>query len=465
MISGQHVTTPLLTAGAGLLLAVFYSASPLTVCVLLLSVIFCRYAGRGVPEPERRALLVILVAAMSARLLYVAAIFLAGIPHHNDLSVGALSGDESYYLSRALRARDIALGIATTKYDYFVATDEYGRTSYLGLLTAVQVLFGPTPYSMRLLNALFFVTGATLLFRIARTAFGSIPAFVGLTTLLFVPSLFVASVSLLKESLYFLVSSFLLTCAIGAARAETLRRFAITAATAAACLWVLNDLRRGALVLAVAGLGLGFALRVVAAKRWRVITAGAVLAVGLAAIVWVPRVNARLVDGLTSAAKTHAGNVFTVGHAYKLMDDGFYMNPENSSVWDVKLTEPQAFRFAVRAAASFLLTPLPWQMRSTGELAFMPEHLLWYVVLVFLPAGIAAGWKRDALVTALLIGYVVPTAAALALTNGNVGTLLRLRGLVTPYLLWLSALGIIAAANHLAAGTTMRALYGERPAL
>jgi hypothetical protein len=459
------VNTPLLTAGAGLLLAVFYSASPLTVCVVLLAVMFCRYAGHGVPEPERRALLVILVAALSARLLYVAAIFLAGIPHHNDLSVGALSGDESYYLSRALRARDIALGVAATKYDYFVATDEYGRTSYLGLLTAIQVLFGPTPYSMRLLNALFFVTGATILFHIARKAFGSIPAFVGLTTLLFVPSLFVASVSLLKESLYFLIASLLLACAIGAARAETVRRFAFAAASSAACLWLLNDLRRGALVLAVAGLVLGFALRIVAAKPWRVLAAGVVVAAGLAAIIWVPSANARVLDGLTSAAKTHAGNVFTVGHAYKLMDDGFYMNPENASVWDVKLTEPQAFRFAVRAAASFLLTPLPWQMRSTGELAFMPEHLLWYAVLAFLPAGIAAGWKRDALVTALLVGYVVPTAAALALTNGNVGTLLRLRGLVTPYLVWLSALGIVAAANHLVAGTAMRAPYGERPAL
>ena len=42
---------------------------------------------------------------------------------------------------------------------------------------------------------------------------------------------------------------------------------------------------------------------------------------------------------------------------------------------------------------------------------------------------------------ALLVAF---TAAVLALTTGNVGTLLRLRGLVTPYLIWLSALGLCA---------------------
>lgn len=69
------------------------------------------------------------------------------------------------------------LGFTDGKYDYFVTTDEYGRTSYLWLLTR------PTPYSMRLVNALPFVGGATVLFGIARRAFGAIPAFVGLAVL------------------------------------------------------------------------------------------------------------------------------------------------------------------------------------------------------------------------------------------------------------------------------------------
>jgi hypothetical protein len=51
----------------------------------------------------------------------------------------------------------------------------------------------------------------------------------------------------------------------------------------------------------------------------------------------------------------------------------------------------------------------------------------------------------------LLAGYMLPTAAAIALTNGNVGTLLRLRGIVVPYVVWLSAVGFFAALQSVAA--------------
>ena len=45
-------------------------------------------------------------------------------------------------------------------------SDEYGRTSYLQLLTVLQTLFGPAPYGMRAVNAVLFVPAAYLLFRL-----------------------------------------------------------------------------------------------------------------------------------------------------------------------------------------------------------------------------------------------------------------------------------------------------------
>ena len=101
---------------------------------------------------------------------------------------GMLSGDEAYGLSRALRARDVMTGAPVGPYDYFVASDEYGRNSYITLLTGIQILFGPTPYSMRLLNTLLFLVAGILLFRLSRSAFGSLPAFLGLTVFLFLPN-------------------------------------------------------------------------------------------------------------------------------------------------------------------------------------------------------------------------------------------------------------------------------------
>ena len=118
------------------------------------------------------------------------------------------------------------------------------------------------------------------------------------------------------------------------------------------------------------------------------------------------------------------------------------------------LDAAEAARYVIRAAVSFVTVPWPWQLASTRELSYLPEQMLWYAIVVLLPIGLVAGWRRDPIVTSLLAGYTLPTAAALALTNGNVGTLLRLRGIIIPYLIWLSAVGFCAALQRIAASST-----------
>jgi hypothetical protein len=58
---------------------------------------------------------------------------------------------------------------------------------------------------------------------------------------------------------------------------------------------------------------------------------------------------------------------------------------------------------------------------------------------------------------------VLTMAGALALTNGNVGTLVRLRGLVTPFLAWLSALGGAVVLQHLLVGERRSRYAVHRP--
>jgi hypothetical protein len=146
--------------------------------------------------------------------------------------------------------------------------------------------------------------------------------------------------------------------------------------------------------------------------------------------------------GLESAARLQTGHVFTVGHAYKLLDEGFYVNPQATAASTLTLTPEQAARFVARGIISFVAEPLPWNLASRRELAFVPELVLWYGMLALAPIGLYAGWRSSPFVTSLLVCYPLPTALAVALTTGNVGTLLRLRGLVTPYLVWLSVMGL-----------------------
>lgn len=434
---------------SGLILAVFFTASPLFTLTAGAAAVLLLAAGRGLSPLERRRLTALLIGALTLRVLFIAGVLVSGIPYLNDLSIGALRGDDAYYVGRAIRSRDIAVGLTQGKYDYFVVTDQYGRTSYLQLLTIFQVLFGPTPYGMRAFNALLFVSGAVILFRLVRPGLGSMAAWCGLTVLLFLPSLFVSSISLLKEPVYFLLTTVLLWCAATVLRKPGWRRGLMAAAIGGLCLLLLDDLRRGALVLAMAGLAAAGAMLLVLATARRAMTGVAVALIVVIAAWSQPPVRARVIDGITAAAKTHAGHVFTSGHAYKLLDEGFYVIPGTPSAWPITLTGDQALRFVVRAAVSFVVTPLPWELASLSELAFFPEHVVWWLIVVLAPIGTAAGWRRDRTITALLIGFVLPTAIALAMTNGNVGTLLRLRGLVTPYLIWLAALGALTVGERL----------------
>jgi hypothetical protein len=436
----------------GIVAGAFYTVSPLTAWCVAAAAVVLALAGRGLPPTERYWLNVLLVAALAARLAAIGAIFVVNSPMHDDESVAMLGGDEAYGLSRALRTRDVLAGAPVTQYDYFIAYDEYGRNSYITMLTALQLLFGPTPYSMRLLNTLLFTTAAVLLFRLTRSAFGPLPAFGGLAVLLFLPTLFAWSVSLLKEPLYLLVTSVVLTGAAAAARPGSWRARALGALAAVVVLSVARDLRPAAVPLIVLGLAAGVAGFAFFSSplRYR-------LAIGVVAALTIFAVTARtsaqrsLGDALDAAAKTQTGHVFTIGHAYKLLDDGFYFTPVTPLRSTIALTAPEAARYVIRSAVSFVTVPWPWEFASTRELLYLPEQVLWYTMAALFPIGLVAGWRRDRLVTALMAAYMLPTAAAIALTNGNVGTLLRLRGIVLPYVVWLSAVGVFAVLQRLAA--------------
>jgi hypothetical protein len=443
------------SVAAGLCLAAIYTVTPLTVCVVVAAVVILPWFGRGLPREERQWLTAVVVLALIVHLMAIGGLFLRNLPNHDDLFVGATSGDEAYTMSRALRTRAILRGSATSLYDFFVAFDDYGHNSYVTVATAIQVVFGPTPYSLRLFNTLLFTAGALLLFRLCRRAFGIAPALTGLAVVLFWPSLFAWSISLLKESLYFLLSAVIVAATIAGLRASRWRSRVLGFACAVTAAALVQGLRPGALPLAAAGLTTGFAAHGLFTSKRTFVVGTAIAAVFMVFAVSTPALSARLVQALEGTAKTHTGHVFTVGHDYKLLDAGFYVNPQTPAASTLTLTNDEAARYLLRAASSFVVVPAPWHLQSARELAYLPEQMAWYTLVLLLPVGIVAGYRRDRLVTCMLVGYVAPTAVALALTNGNVGTLLRLRGLVVPFLAWVSAAGFCAVIDTLGQKDTM----------
>ncbi len=424
-------------------MGVIYTLSPLLVWSTAAMLVSGWLAARSLPDGERRMFSMILVAGVIVRAAAVAAIALGALPELNDLAVGTLAGDEGYNLARSLRARDILLGFPTSHYDHFVATDEYGRSSYLTLITWLQLAAGPSPFGLRLINLVLFALGAVLLHRLIRAAFGGEVALVTLAAVLFLPTLLLASIALLKESLYFAFVATFLASAWYAALASSMRTRVLWIGLLVVAIIVLDDLRRGGAALAIASLVLAAAIRLVLVSTRRVVAATALAAV--IAVIALSRDDNRafIARQVEQVAVVHAGNVFTIGRPYKLLDEGFYVNPR-SPASALNLTFEQAVRFVVNAAVAFVVVPAPWQSATRADLVYLPQQLLWYAALILLPIGLLVCWQRNATLTALLASHLAITSAALMFTNGNIGTLVRLRGLIWPYVLCIAAAGALA---------------------
>jgi hypothetical protein len=88
-----------------------------------------------------------------------------------------------------------------------------------------------------------------------------------------------------------------------------------------------------------------------------------------------------------------------------------------------------------------LLSPAPWQARSLTELAASGEMLIWYALIV----GSLVVWRappQQRLFMACIMAYGIANWIVLAVSEGNLGNLLRHRVALAPSLLVLGAGGL-----------------------
>jgi hypothetical protein len=410
--------------------------SPLTVWFALAIVPIVVLTTRDLDADERRWVVGLTAIAVALRVAAVVALFLA--TDHSRVPFGTFFGDEDYFIKRSLWLRNVALGIPIHMFDLEYAFEPNGRSSYLYLLAFVQTLVGPAPYGLHLLSIAFYVLAVLLLYRAVRVTLGRMPALFGLTVLLLLPSLFAWSVSVLKEPLFVLLNALSLTLAINLARASSFGRRALTVVGIVVLAAILETVRQNGAAFVLLGLVLGLAIAYVAVRP-RLMLATLVAAPILFGVVFNrPEVQLKAYVAIQTAARQHWGAVVvSPGYGYHLLDARFY--PALNEVSSLEFEE--TLRYLARAAASYLTVPRPWDVQSRTAALYIPEQVIWYVLAALAAIGVPFGFRRDPVVTGLLIAHALLIAAASAFTDGNVGTLVRHRGLVLPYLVWLSGVG------------------------
>jgi hypothetical protein len=420
---------------AGLVAGVAYTLAPLTVLCLAAFWGLWLWARRGLSAPERQWLGALLTAAVAARLIAVAALFLLADPAE---PYGYFFGDEEFFKRRTIWLRNLGLGVPIPPSDIIYTFDEVGQTSYVYLLAFLQALVGESPYSVHVFNTVLYVAAMLGLYRLVRPSFGGVAAMGGLALLLFMPSLFIWSVSALKESSYMLVATMTLACAVYVARAPRAWQRVVAGLGIAAGALLLESLRAGGLLVALVGAvgGLALGLTIV---RPRLLLASLVVAPVLVVVALQQApVQERLLAAVRQGALYHSGHIATPGFTYTLIRPEYYA--DRPSI--LRMPADESARFVIRALVSYVTVPLPWHIESRAMLVYLPEHMVWYLLLPFALVGLVAGWRRDGLLTSVIAAHAVAAILIVALTSGNVGTLARHRGLALPYLVWLSALGV-----------------------
>lgn len=432
---------------AGVTLGVAYAASPLTVWfVIVMSGVFL-WAGRGLADRERRWVWGILTAAVALRVLAIAVLFLAS-DHHQSVSF-FWDGDGVALKRRALWIRNVWLGVPIAPLDFWNAFDRlYGWSTYLHVIAYVQYLVGPAAYGVHLFNVCLFMSAMVGLYRVARSAYGRAPALIGLGALLFLPTPLFWSVSALKESLYLFLEVMGMVALFAVLRTTGWFTRGLGVAVLTGTLASINTVRVGGLLIEAAGLAIGVMGSLVVRRVSLVLLLLLLLPIGGRRLLNDAALQAQIMTRLRTSAVLHIGNVRTEGHAYKLLDQRFY-SEDRAKDPIATMTPMEAARFVVRAFVSFVIVPLPWQVQSFSEIAFLPQQIVWYALVLLAVVGFVAGLRCDALVTCTFAGLATIGSAVIALNSGNIGTMIRFRDTIVPFVVWLSALGAVSVASRM----------------
>jgi len=361
-------TLVLLATAVAVLVGFLYTLSPVSVWCGVGVVGLFMWAGTGLPDRERRWLLSLLAVALGLRLLVVIGLFLLTDPDLRPVANFFFDGDGQYLKFRSLWLRNTWLGVPIGEVYFRLAFAPYAWSGYVYVIAYLQYLLGPAPFGIHLFNILLFLAASVALYRLVRTAYTPAAALVGLTLLLFLPTLFAWSISALKESFHLFVGTAALIAAVGIVRGRgRLQLLAVVGLVAAMA--VLATIRGGAFEIMAAGLAGGMLVRVLTLKKWVVVATLVCLGAGLFAVSRSPDLQARVTDPVTTVlrgtAAVHLSHAISPGHAYRLLDDSFYTTTSLNRVSAIgqgspdeataTLTFQELTRYVARSAVAVLV--------------------------------------------------------------------------------------------------------------
>lgn len=313
----------------------------------------------------------------------------------------------------------------------------YGYHGYVLVIGWFYSLFGFSPISVKWLNGWLGGLHILAVFFLAKSCFQStIARWASIGVALF-PTLVLWSATNLKEPLFFLLTALLLLLFTALRANPRFKRWIVYGGGFLAVFWMLQELGRKevALILVVCLLA-ALVLEICLRRRWV-----AVLAF-LAVVLMLFNPWARVKQAIHLGAYRHVGYIQTESTTYRYLPDRFYQGPIPLQGGVPSDSDALAMLSRVPTALMhYFLQPFLWWPWKWLALPIIPQMVLWYFLLPLALIGVVAGIRWNV----WNCGFLVLTGSAWilvgALSNGNVGTLIRLRDMVTPIVLIFASAG------------------------
>lgn len=435
--------------GAGIFSGILLFFSPGTVFMLILAVGTVFFIRRISDQEERRFILVIFTAGLGIRMLLTVLTMLfcafsgrllnyasLGLPNYN---APYLLDDCGYYTLRSLFTSMYWSGVPFSPSAIKgIINLEYGSSGFIYILAAFFGLFGYAPVASKFLNCFFGIWTALAVYFIAKNIFGAKTARLSTGFAAFFPSLFIWSITNLKEPIFIFLIYTMLWAVIKSVATRKIRYLTIALLAARLQLFIRSTyevffyLTLGTMLLYYL-----FVLSINLYKKKRALLLG-ILLISAVVFAWPARhrINTLLDAGIRRIQIAHNGAVSTGGQTYKLLPDIYYQ------ITNKPITKPVFLTMLFKGWIHILLEPFPWKILTKSIFFSYPQMLLWYVLVVYAVLGAGFSLKYRFKESLILILYFFVITSGLAVTGGNIGTIFRFRDIITPLVLIFAAVGL-----------------------
>lgn len=434
---------------AGIFAGALSALSPGSVFFIILAAVTVFFLGRGrKSEAERRFLVTLFISAFVLRVIF-SLLLMGGATFSGhtlnyachtapDYTTPYVFDDSGYY---TLRGQFISMHLQGLPLNKKTISDfitiAYGANGFNYILAAYFTLFGWSPFSSRFINCFFGSLTAIIVYFMVKSAYGSekIARLAAILTAFF-PSLFLWSTVNLKEPVFMFVVCVMLWAMIMFQKSGKISYLCV----AALSLFLQDFIRPGyrefiylSIALLLFYLVLVAVVHLVERRRYLFIVC---VLLGLCVLSFMLRVKlAHIYDGLVNRA--------VIAQRGALSLPGIHYQSAPDHVLATGKAGPIGFMaMFVKSWLHFIFEPLPWQIKSKSLLMVLPETYLVYLMMPFAALGIAVSLRHKLKESFMLWGYYLFIGSIIAIISANIGTMLRLRGLVIPLFLIFVSVGL-----------------------